>query len=124
MLPLPHHLVRFSSRLTRYYPPASLALRNFSMSSTNSDLETWAQERITALWSAPDESAFHSEFERTFAPSECTKLTVNKEEIDRENYKNELQKLRAPMVRADIEFNDIDILDSSGEDVCVCTSYI
>ena len=62
------------------------------MSSTNSDLKTWAQERITALWSAPDESAFHSEFERTFAPSECTKLTVNKEEIDREDKRNNIRR--------------------------------
>ncbi|EJC99907.1 uncharacterized protein FOMMEDRAFT_22918 [Fomitiporia mediterranea MF3/22] len=77
-----------------------------SQSTTKPDLKTWTQERLKALYTAPDDDAFHSAFESAFAPEGQSTIVINGKEMPREKLKDEIKAQRAAMTKVNVEFHE------------------
>lgn len=73
------------------------------------DLKGWVQDRLTVLYTAPDDSAFHSAFEGTFAEEGHTSVSVNGEDVSREKYKEDILGQRLAMTKADVKFDNMSV---------------
>ncbi|KAH8110376.1 hypothetical protein DFH11DRAFT_1514418 [Phellopilus nigrolimitatus] len=78
--------------------------------SAKPDLKEWTRERLSALYTAPTEDAFHASFESAFAPA-CAHVRLNGEEVERNEFKSRIMSMRAPMTSADVKWEDLNTVE-------------
>lgn len=115
-------LIQFATSTTilvpRYFYASTKAM-------SNPDPKVWMQDRLTALYTAPDDNAFHSAFEGTFAEEGHISVSINGEGVSREKYKEDILGQRSAMTKADVKFDNLSVEGTTkvtdgetGQEVC------
>ncbi|KZP20258.1 hypothetical protein FIBSPDRAFT_742531 [Athelia psychrophila] len=68
------------------------------------DLQTWAQNKVTALYSAETDEQLKQAFESTFTPS--VHIKMNSEPMNREDLKSDLVQRRAAAASSAVEWDN------------------
>lgn len=84
------------------------------------EIKSWLETRITALYNAPDDTAFLSAFESTYAPEPRFQgAIVNSEKEEREQHMEALRRVRAGCARPpDVQFGEVTV--KSDDQVSFC----
>ena len=73
--------------------------------SITSDLTTWAQNHISAIYEAASDEDLHKSFESTFSPS--SEIFVNHEHLSRESMRDDMVKRRGAAVSTSVKWENV-----------------